>query len=263
MAVSIKTLLEMKQKGERIAALTAYDASFSRLLDDNGVDVILVGDSLGMVIQGADTTLSVSMNDMIYHARNVSAGSNNALLVVDLPFMSYNTVAQALGNAARLVAEGGAHVVKLEGGEAVLPMVSALNERGIAVCGHLGLTPQSIHKLGGYRVQGRNAEEYQQILHDAENLQAAGASLLVLECVPGALAEAVKQALTIPVIGIGAGSACDGQVLVVYDALGISDFTPKFNRNFMSGHESIAAAVKAYVHAVKTGEFPAPEHHYD
>ncbi len=261
-ALSTKDIADMKQTGEKIATLTAYDASFAQILDEQGVEIILVGDSLGMVIQGADTTLSVNVNDMIYHTKAVSSVCKRALIIADFPFMSYGTPAQALGNAARLVSQGGAHMVKLEGGEAMLETVHQLDSHGIAVCGHLGLTPQSIHKLGGYRVQGRTKDEYEQILKDAKSLQEAGASALVLECVPGALAKEVRQELAIPVIGIGAGPDCDGQVLVLYDMLGLSSLAPKFSRNFLDGSDSVQAAIAAYVNAVKSGEFPGEEHQF-
>lgn len=255
------SLLELKQANEKIASLTAYDAAFARILDEQRMDVILVGDSLGMVIQGAANTLAVSMNDMIYHSSIVSHVVNRALVVVDMPFMSYNSTAQALGNAARLVREGGAEVVKLEGGRIILETVQALTERGIAVCGHLGLTPQSINQLGGYHVQGLEQGQAEEIIDDAKALQEAGASMLVLECVSSRLAGEITQSLCIPVIGIGAGDQCDGQVLVLQDMLGISDLALKFTRNFLTSGGSIQQAIADYVTAVKDGSFPAPEHH--
>lgn len=259
--LTTRSLLDMKARGERIASLTAYDASFARILDAANIDVILVGDSLGMVIQGADTTLGVSLRDMIYHTSIVSGASRRALVVTDMPFMTYASTAQALGNAARVISEGGADVVKLEGGAVILDSVRALTERGIAVCGHLGLTPQSIHQLGGYHVQGRDSTTADTILQDALDLQEAGASMLVLECVPTGLAGDISRALSIPVIGIGAGDQCDGQVLVLYDMLGISGMALKFCRNFMADADSIGQAIDNYVTAVKDGHFPAPEHH--
>lgn len=247
----------MKKDGQKIACLTAYDAGFSRILDESGVDAILVGDSLGMVLQGQATTLGVTLADMIYHSRMVKAGCRHALIITDMPFMSYATPARALGSAERLVGEGGAEVVKLEGGGAVMAeTVNYLSARGIAVCAHLGLTPQSIHKLGGYHVQGREQMEAEQMLADAKNLAAAGASLLVLECVPHELAREVTRQLSIPVIGIGAGADCDGQVLVLYDILGITERQPRFSQNFLETASSIQTAVRNYVAAVKSGAFP-------
>jgi 3-methyl-2-oxobutanoate hydroxymethyltransferase len=258
--VTLTTLREMKPRGEKIACLTAYDASHAAVLDSAGVDLIMVGDSLGMVIQGHDSTLPVTLADVIYHTRCVRRGSRRAFVVADLPFMSYASSAQALGNAARLMQEGGAQMVKLEGGAWLADTVSALTQRGMPVCAHLGLLPQSVHQLGGYRVQGRDAGSAQTLLADARTLEQAGAGLLVLECVPGALAQQVAQALTIPVIGIGAGADCDGQVLVLYDVLGLSAKPPRFAKNFLAGVADIPAAVAAYVSAVKAGEFPAAEH---
>ncbi len=258
--VTLTTLREMKPRGEKIACLTAYDASHAAVLDSAGVDLIMVGDSLGMVIQGHDSTLPVTLADVIYHTRCVRRGSRRAFVVADLPFMSYASSAQALGNAARLMQEGGAQMVKLEGGAWLADTVSALTQRGMPVCAHLGLLPQSVHQLGGYRVQGRDAGSAQTLLADARTLEQAGAGLLVLECVPGALAQQVAQALTIPVIGIGAGAGCDGQVLVLYDVLGLSAKPPRFAKNFLTGVADIPAAVAAYVSAVKAGEFPAAEH---
>lgn len=216
-ATTLSTLRKYKQSGEKFACLTAYDASFAAILESSGVDVILVGDSLGMVIQGNDTTVPVTIDETIYHTRCVREGSRNTLVIADMPFMSDSTSELALANAARLMKEGGAHVVKLEGGAVIVDTVRLLGERGIPVCGHLGLQPQSINKLGGYRVQGRDEVSAQRLIEDAETLQAAGAELLVLECVPAELAKTVTERLTIPVIGIGAGADCDSQVLVLYD----------------------------------------------
>lgn len=259
--LTTRQLQDMKQAGEKIACLTAYDASFARILDAQGVDAILVGDSLGMVVQGADNTLSVSMQEMIYHANITGRSTERAMVIVDMPFMSYTTAAQALGNAARLVSEGTAEVVKLEGGEIIAETVQHLTEHGIAVCGHLGLTPQSINQLGGYSVQGKQPADAEKLKRDAVLLQQAGASLLVLECVPTSLAGEVSRSLDIPVIGIGAGDQCDGQVLVLHDMLGVSDLALKFTRNFLSDADSIQAAIHDYVQAVKQGSFPAPKHH--
>jgi 3-methyl-2-oxobutanoate hydroxymethyltransferase len=262
-SVSTTRLREMKHTGEKIVSLTAYDASFAKILDAEGIDVLLVGDSLGMVIQGHATTLEVTVGEMIYHSAQVRRGSQRALVVTDMPFMSYATPHQALGNAARLVAEGGAQAVKLEGGAWLVETIELLTTRGIAVCAHLGLTPQSIHQLGGYRVQGRAAEAAAQIEADAKALQGAGASMLVLECVPRSLAAGITAALEIPVIGIGAGIDCDGQVLVLYDMLGIGAKLPRFAKSFLAATGSVQAAVADYVRAVRAREFPALEHGFD
>jgi 3-methyl-2-oxobutanoate hydroxymethyltransferase len=261
--ITISTLKQMKGRGEKIACLTAYDASFAAVLDRAGVDVILVGDSLGMVIQGFDTTVPVTMDDMIYHARAVARGSRRALRVVDMPFMSYSNPAQAIANAARLMQEGGAQMVKLEGGETQVDIVRHLASRGIPVCAHLGLQPQSIHKLGSYRVQGRDEASARMMSDAAEAVQAAGAEVLLLECVPAPLAAQITASVTIPVIGIGAGSACDGQILVLYDILGVSlDRVPRFARNFLDDATGIPDAVEKYVRAVRKGTFPAAEHSF-
>jgi 3-methyl-2-oxobutanoate hydroxymethyltransferase len=237
--------------------LTCYDASFARLLDQAGVDVLLVGDSLGMVLQGHATTVPVTVDQMAYHAAAVARGRERALLVVDLPFMACATPERALDNAARLMREGAAQVVKLEGGEPLLETVRRLSEQGVPVCAHLGLLPQSVNRLGGYRFQGRDADSAERIRHEARAMQEAGAVLLVLECVPAALAREVSQSLTIPVIGIGAGGGCDGQVLVVYDMLGLNPGRPpSFSRDFLRGRGSVAEAVSAYVAAVRDGSFP-------
>ncbi len=259
--VNLTRLRTMKASGEKIVCLTAYDASFARLLENAGVDILLVGDSLGMVIQGHESTLPVSMEDMIYHCRQVHRGSRHALLIADMPFMSYAEPGEALRNAARLMREGHARMVKLEGGAWLAESVYLLTERGIPVCAHLGLTPQSVHQLGGYRVQGRAPEDARRIRADALTLQTAGASLLVLECVPAPLAGEISQKLDIPVIGIGAGPQCDGQVLVVYDMLGLNPGPlPSFVKNFLQEGGSIPAALRAYVSAVKNGEFPDAAH---
>ncbi len=263
-AVTVNTLRKLRHAGEKFVCLTAYDASFAALLDATGVEVLLVGDSLGMVVQGRETTVPVTMDEMIYHSAAVARGRRRALLMVDMPFMSYATPQQALGNAARLMQEGGAHMVKLEGGAIQVETVRQLTARGIPVCAHLGLQPQSVHRLGGYRVQGRDEQAAQQMLQDAQALQAAGADVLLVESVPVVLAEQITRAVDIPVIGIGAGPACDGQVLVLYDMLGITPgHRPKFARDFMQGQTSVRAAVEAYVQAVKSGAFPAPEHCFE
>jgi 3-methyl-2-oxobutanoate hydroxymethyltransferase len=259
--VTVKTLLKLKQDREKFAVLTVYDASFAAILEAAGVEVVLVGDSLGMVVQGRDTTVPVTMEDMIYHSRLVARGCRLPLLMVDMPFMSYPTVDQALRNAARLMQEGQAQMVKLEGDGNLAEAVRQLSRNGVPVCAHLGLLPQSIHKLGGYRVQGREDAAARQLLDDALRLQDAGADIVLVECIPAALAEQVAQALTVPLIGIGAGPGCDAQVLVLYDMLAITlGHRPKFSRNFLEGQPSIQAAVAAYVQAVKAGTFPGPEH---
>lgn len=258
--ITLTHLRKFKANGEKIAVLTAYDASFAYVLDQANVEILLIGDSLGMVIQGHDSTLPVTMDNMIYHCQLVQRGSQRALLVVDMPFMSYATPEMALRNAARLMSEGQAQMVKLEGGTWLLDTVRLLTERGIPVCGHLGLTPQSVHQLGGYRIQGRTDSEAERLQTEAQALQTAGASLLVLECVPGELAAEISRTLAIPVIGIGAGAGCDGQVLVLYDMLGITPGKrPSFSKNFLVGAESIVAAVENFVTAVKNGTFPADE----
>jgi len=261
------TLLDlrgMKSRGERIACLTAYDASLARLVEAAGAELVLVGDSLGMVVQGHDTTLPVTLDEIIYHTRCVVRGlrsvAGRAVVMADLPFMSYATPEQALHSAARLMKEGGAQVVKLEGGTPQLETVQALSRQGIPVCAHLGLTPQSVHKLGGYRVQGRTPEAAQAMLQDALALQEAGADLLILECIPSPLAEEITRALVIPVIGIGAGPACDGQVLVSYDVLGYTPRPPKFARDYAASHGAPGLALKAFVEDVRRGAFPQPEH---
>lgn len=259
--LSITDLAAMKQRGEKISCLTAYDASFSALIDKVGVDMILVGDSLGMVIQGHDTTLPVTVRDMIYHTRCVSAARRRAFVIADLPFISYATPVMAVKNAARLMQSGGAQMVKLEG--ARIDCVSFLADQGIPVCGHLGLLPQSINQLGSYKVQGKERASAEKIIADALQLQQAGAGMLVLECVPAALAKEISAQLTIPVIGIGAGVDCDGQVLVLYDMLNIgTGKRPRFSKNFVSGLDSIEDAIGAYHLAVKQSRFPAPEHSF-
>ncbi len=249
--------LEMKKKGEKITCLTAYDASFSAILDHAGVDIIMVGDSLGTVIQGHPITVYVEVDEMVYHTRCVARGRERAMLVADLPFLSYSTPEQALRSAGQLVQHGQAQMVKLEGGGSRVDIVAHLVEHGIPVCGHLGLLPQSIHQLGRYQKQGKDQVAADAIVADAELLQQAGATLLVLECVPPELAERIRLQLEIPVIGIGAGADCDGQVLVLYDVLGISKgYVPAFSKNFMRTSASIREAVESFVSEVRTGVFP-------
>jgi 3-methyl-2-oxobutanoate hydroxymethyltransferase len=259
--VTVRRLAEMKQAKEKIACLTAYDASFAQILEKAGVDVVLVGDSLGMVIQGEETTLPVSVEDMLYHTQCVAKGLKNALLVTDMPFLSFTSVEEAVLNAGLFMKQGGAHMVKLEGGVDQAETVSALNKNGIPVCAHLGLQPQYVHKIGGYRVQGRDDAAAEKMLADALILQDAGADLMLLECVPESLAAKITALLDIPVIGIGAGADCDGQILVLYDILDISlGIRPKFSKNFMTSSDGIGDAIQSYVLAVKQGEFPAVEH---
>jgi len=260
---TLTQLREMKNTGEKIAMLTAYDATFSHIVEQAEVDVILVGDSLGMVIQGQESTIPVTVDDMVYHTKNVVKGSEKTFIISDLPFMSYTNVEQAITNAARLMAEGGAQMVKLEGGEAVAEIITQLASRGIPVCAHLGLLPQSVHRLGGYRVQGREPEQAEQLIEQALLLEKAGADMLVLECVPASLGKAVTEALNIPVIGIGAGVDCDGQVLVIYDMLGLTPGKkPRFSQNFLAQCSSAEEAIGNYVTAVKARQFPTVEQQY-
>tara|TARA_R110002111_G_scaffold99170_4_gene153241 strand:+ start:23489 stop:24301 length:813 start_codon:yes stop_codon:yes gene_type:complete len=256
-------LLAMKQRGEKIASLTAYDASFAHILDHAGVDMVLVGDSLGMVVQGQASTVPVTVDEMAYHSKIVARGLTRALLVTDMPFMSYSNINAAVTNAAKLMQQGHAQMVKLEGGQKVIECVKHIVDQGIPVCGHLGLLPQSVNQLGGYRVQGTSEAQAQLIIEDAKCLQQAGASAIVLECVPAALAKKITAAVNIPIIGIGAGIACDGQVLVSYDMLDITvGKRPKFSKNFMLEAGNISDAVSAYVNAVKSKQFPAAEHSF-
>ena len=260
---SLVTLQKMKDRGEKFACLTAYDSCFAEMVSSAGIEVILVGDSLGMVLQGHDSTLPVTMDDIVYHMRCVQAGNTGALIMADLPFMSYAHELQALESAAALM-RAGAHMVKLEGGGWLCDTTSKLAERGIPVCAHMGLTPQSINRLGGYRVQGRDPDRAQGIIDEALMLQDAGASVLLLECVPVDLARQLTETLEIPVIGIGAGPHTDGQIMVMHDLLGITPpeiKLPKFVKNFMpESTDGIRGAFVAYREAVKTGAFPAPEH---
>ena len=261
-AMTLHRLAAMRAAGEKITMVTCYDASFARLLDDAGVDVLLIGDSLGMTLQGRDSTLPVTLDEMAYHVQCVARGNRHAWIVGDLPFGSYHTgTEQALLSAARLM-QSGAHMVKLEGGGWTVPVVRHLVERGIPVCAHLGLTPQSVHALGGYRIQGRDDDGAARLLHEARELAEAGASMLVVELIPSTLGQQLTESLPIPVIGIGAGPGCSGQVLVLHDMLGVTrGKLPRFVRNFMAGADSIESAVRAYVAAVKDGSFPDPAVH--
>lgn len=261
---TIITFKQSKQQGRKISMLTAYDYSTAKLMDEAGINAILVGDSLGNVVLGYEDTLSVTMEDMIHHGAAVARGAKNAMVVVDMPFMSYQaSVYDAVVNAGRLMKEGRASAVKLEGGKEVCPQVKAVTEAGIPVMGHLGLTPQSINALGGHRVQGKTQQAAQKLLDDARALQEAGAFAVVLECVPEKLADKVTKELEIPTIGIGAGSGCDGQVLVYQDMLGMfSDFTPKFVKKFANVGQVMKEAFKSYIDEMQQGSFPSQEHCY-
>ena len=255
--------MEMKKSGEKIACLTAYDANFGRLLENEGVDVVLVGDSLGMVLHGDDDTLNVTMEDMIYHTRMVRKGVSHTLLATDMPMNSYTDPDEALINAKRLLDEGGADMVKLEGGREIFDQLQALKQEGIAVCGHLGLQPQSVHEYGGYKVQGRKQEDADRILDDAITLERAGVDMVVLECIPRQLAKKITQAISIPTVGIGAGADCDGQILVIYDVIGISAYIPKMANDFLNISGSINNAVREYIKSVKSGKFPSKEQSFE
>lgn len=262
-AVTLAALRAMKERGEKIACLTAYDASFARALEEAGVEVLLVGDSLGMVLQGHATTLPVTLDDMVYHTACVARVRRRALVMSDLPFMSDASPARALDSAAALM-RAGAHVVKIEGGRVMAETVRALAGRGLPVCAHLGLLPQSVNKTG-YRVQGRDPAAAATMIEDARLLEEAGADLLLLESVPVALAQRITAAAGVPVIGIGAGASCDGQVLVLHDVLGITPGKrPRFAADFLTGNDGgVAGAVASYVRAVKDGAFPAAEHCFE
>jgi 3-methyl-2-oxobutanoate hydroxymethyltransferase len=263
MRVTTSVLQKMRQEGDRITMLTCTDASFAALLDAAGVDTFLVGDSLGMTIQGHDSTLPVTIDDMVYHTRIVARGTKRALVIGDLPFGSYQQSPQnAFGNAARLMSAG-AQMVKLEGGEVMAETIEFLSARGIPVCGHVGLTPQSVHALGGYKVQGKTDDSAQQLIHAGKALQDAGASLMVVELVPAGVGKTLTETLSIPVMGIGAGPHCSGQILNVYDMLDIyPGKKPRFVKNFMDGSASIRAAIERFVAEVKAGIFPGPEHSF-
>jgi len=262
--VTIHTLLDMKRRGEKIAMLTGFDFPIAKLLDETGVDVILVGDSLGMAVMGNETPLAVTIEDIIYHTRAVARARERALIVADMPFMSYQVNAeQAAINAGRLMSEGNAHAVKLEGGKAMLPQVEAIGRCGIPVMGHLGLTPQSVHKFGGFKVQARDEVAAQRLLDDALALQDAGVFSVVLECVPMDLAAKVTEALSIPTIGIGAGNYTDGQVLVTNDMLGVyGEFKPKFVKRYADLESVIRGAVGTYIAEVKERAFPDDAHSF-
>ena len=256
---TIDDLTAMKSRSEKFASITAYDFSFAKLIDSAGIEMVLIGDSLGNVIQGRNTTIPVSVDEMAYHTEAVRRGVDRSLVVSDMPFMSYATPTDALHNAAILM-QAGAQMVKLEGGEWLGDTIYQLTERGIPVCAHLGLTPQSVHKIGGFKVQGRDPKAAGQIVTDALLLQEAGAQLLVIECVPSSLGKLLAQTLNIPVIGIGAGPDTDAQILVLYDMLGISPAFPRFSKNFLSDSDSVLMALQQYAEQVRGGAFPAAEH---
>jgi 3-methyl-2-oxobutanoate hydroxymethyltransferase len=259
--VNVATLGRMKAQGEKIACITCYDASYAALVDAAGLDVVLVGDSLGMVIQGHDTTVPVTLDHIVYHCKAVAKGLFRPFLIADMPFMTYTSPEQALQNAVRLMQEGGAKMVKLEGGAGQANIVEFLASHDIAVCAHLGLRPQSVHKTGGFRVQGREEAAAEQMKHDAKLLQDAGADIVLLECIPSQLGAEITAELHVPVIGIGAGPSTDGQILVLYDVLDITPGRkPRFVQNFQQGHDSPLAALQAYAEAVKAARYPAPEH---
>lgn len=261
---TVSTISEQKLKGDKITMLTAYDFSTAKLEDEAGVNTILVGDSLGMVMLGYENTLSVTMEDMIHHTRAVAKGAENALVVADMPFMSYQTsVYDAVKNAGRLIKEGHAHAVKLEGGAAVAEQIRAIVNAQIPVVAHLGLTPQSVNAFGGFKVQGKTAEKAKQLIEDAKLIEESGAFAVVLECIPAKLAEKISKTISIPTIGIGAGAGCDGQVLVYQDMLGMfGGFTPKFAKKFTDVGEIMKNAFREYISEVKSGEFPSKEHSF-
>jgi 3-methyl-2-oxobutanoate hydroxymethyltransferase len=262
--VTIHTLKRLKPAGRKICMVTAYDATFARLLDDAGADVLLVGDSLGMVVQGNDSTLPVTMDQMVYHSRAVTRGARRAHVVGDLPFLSYQaSIPEAVKNAGRLLAEGGVGSVKLEGGAEFAETVEAIVRAGIPVMGHLGLTPQSVHKMGGFVVQGRDEETARKIYRDAQALERAGVYAVVLEGVPLELARDITESLAIPTIGIGAGVHCDGQVLVCYDLFGLNpDFKPKFVKRFADGYGTLRGAAESFFTEVRSGSFPDEDHSF-
>lgn len=259
--ITVAHLLERKANGRKFTVLTCYDASFAQVLNEADIDVLLVGDSLGNVLQGRSSTLPVTVEDIVYHTACVRRGNRNALIIADLPFASYASTMQTLDHAAAVM-RAGAHMVKLEGGEWLAESIQQLHRHGIPVCGHLGLTPQSVNTLGGYRVQGRTRDQADMILEAARQLEQAGAAMLVLECVPRQLAAEITAALNIPVVGIGAGPDTDGQVLVLHDMLGLGHRPPRFVRNFMAEGGSIQDAVRRYRDAVLNGSYPGPEHCY-
>lgn len=262
--ITTQAVIEMKRRGERCVCLTAYDALFARIFDEAGVDILLVGDSLGNIVQGHETTIPVTMEDVIYHTKTVVRSVNRAMVVADMPFMSYQvSTKEAFINAGRLMKEAGAGAVKLEGGERIIEAVKKMTEHGIPVMGHLGLTPQSIHQFGSYKVRGKELDEQEQILKDARALQDAGAFAVVLEKIPAQLAQQVTSELSIPTIGIGAGSQCDGQILVFSDMLGLTkDFRPRFVRQYDTMRERVLSAVQRYGSDVRSQDFPNSHESY-
>lgn len=263
MRITQTTLQKMVENNEKFTVLTCYDATFATILENAGIDVLLVGDSLGNVLHGENTTLSVTLDDMIYHTRCVARGASKAFIITDMPFGSYQvSPEQAFENASKILAAG-AHMVKIEGGQIMADTIQFLTQRGIPVCAHIGLTPQSIHQLGGYKLQGNSEKSAKQLLDDAKLLEKSGASLLVMEVVPAKLAQKITQTLAIPTIGIGAGANCSAQVLVLHDMLGlVQGKKPRFVKDFMADAKSIQEAVANYVTAVKTGQFPGKEHEF-
>jgi 3-methyl-2-oxobutanoate hydroxymethyltransferase len=261
--VTLSTLMKKKQDGEKITSLTAYDASFAKMFDEQGIDALLIGDSLGMVLQGHDDTLPVTVDDIAYHTASVARGVKRTLVIADMPFMSYATPEQAFSNAAKLMAAG-ASMVKLEGGEWLCETVSKLKQRAVPVCGHIGLTPQSVHVFGGFKIQGKTEEAAADLLKSAKALEAAGIQLLVLECVPTAVGKMIAEALTIPVIGIGAGVHTDGQILVMHDMFGVSaNYMPRFSKNYLKETGDLRDSVKQFIEEVQTGTFPSAEHSFE
>lgn len=260
--ITTATLQKMKDEGRKISTITAYDASFAKLFDQAGIHAILIGDSLGMVLQGEKSTLPVTIEDMAYHTKSVDNGVEDAFIISDMPFMSYSSPEVAYKNAAILM-QAGASMVKVEGGSFLAESISGLVERGVPVCGHLGLTPQSVNVFGGFKVQGRDNEKALEMIEHAKVLEAAGAQLIVLECIPSELGKAITEAVNIPTIGIGAGKDTDGQILVMHDALGIScNYIPKFSRNFLQDTGDIKKAIELYISEVSAGNFPSEEHFF-
>ncbi|NLA63404.1 MAG: 3-methyl-2-oxobutanoate hydroxymethyltransferase [Bacteroidales bacterium] len=259
---TIKSFQKAKNEGHKISMLTAYDYSMAKILDEAGIDALLVGDSLGMVVQGHDSTISVTVDDMIYHAKAVTRAAKRALVIVDMPFMSYHTsLTEAVHNAVRLMKEGGAHAIKLEGGVEYAEVIRNIVRAQIPVMGHIGLTPQSVHMFGGFKVQGKSVEQAQQIIDDAKALEEAGVFAITLECVPEKLTKLISDAVNVPIIGIGAGNDCDGQVLVSNDMLGMySDFSPKFVKQYANLSKGIKEAVETYIKEINNKTFPAKEH---
>lgn len=260
--ITVQSLRKLKQQGEKFVTVSLYDAPMAAMAQKCGIEVVLIGDSLGMTVLGYDSTIPVTMEQMLYHVEAVARGNRKSLIIADLPFMTYATPEQAMVNSARVM-QAGAHMVKLEGGRWLAPTVSLLSERGIPVCAHLGLTPQSVNKFGGFRVQGRTPEAATILLDDARLMEQAGADLVLVECIPASLAAAITSALKVPTIGIGAGSATDAQVLVINDILGLTEQPPKFAKNFLAETGDIKGALLRYTQDVKAGKFPADIHTFE